>query len=173
MFEAADASLELLMRRAGGWEHDFFAVEAYRVSSYHREGLASPTNEIELTTEATVKLWVGDERLASVGEGNGPVNALDAALRAALTDRYPLLRRIHLTDFRVRVLDSVAAHGSTDTASVVRVLIDFTDGYRTWTTIGVSPNIIEASWKALSDGLVYGLLHAIPLDPGFWGTNGD
>ena len=91
VFEAADASLELLMRRASGWEHDFFSVEAYRVSAYHREGLASPTNGVDLSTEATVKLWVDDERLASVGEGNGPVNALDAAVRAALTERYPAL----------------------------------------------------------------------------------
>ncbi|MFI5043844.1 MAG: citramalate synthase [Acidimicrobiales bacterium] len=160
VFEAADASLELLMRRANGWEHDFFSVEAYRVSAYHREGLASPTNGVDLSTEATVKLWVDDERLASVGEGNGPVNALDAAVRAALTERYPALTRIHLIDFKVRVLDSVAAHGSSDTASVVRVLIDFANGSETWTTTGVSPNIIEASWTALTDGLVFGLLHS-------------
>ena len=104
-----------------------------------------------------------DERLASVGEGNGPVNALDAALRSALTERYPALRRIHLLDYKVRVLDGATAAGTSDTASVVRVLIDFGDGDRTWTTTGVSPNIIEASWTALTDGLVFGLLHASPV----------
>jgi 2-isopropylmalate synthase len=160
VFEAADASLELLMRRALGWDHDFFRVEAYRVSTYHREGPASPTGAIDLATEATVKLWVGDERLAAVGEGNGPVNALDAALRSALGGRYPALDRIHLTDFRVRVLDGPSGPGLTDTGAVVRVLVDFTDGDRTWTTTGVSPNVIEASWHALCDGLVFGLLHA-------------
>jgi 2-isopropylmalate synthase len=157
VFEAADASLELLMRRTAGWEHEFFTVEAYRVSSYHREGPASPTGEIDLATEATVKIWVDGERLAAVGEGNGPVNALDAALRNALTGRHPALRRIHLTDFKVRVLDGP---GSADTGAVVRVLVSSTDGDRTWTTTGVSPNVIEASWHALCDALVFGLLHA-------------
>ena len=154
VFEAADASLELLMRAANGWDQDLFSVEAYRVSAYHREGAESViAGEVQLSTEATVKLWGGEERIAAVGEGNGPVNALDAALRAALTTRYPAIGRIHLTDFKVRVLDS-----SDDTGAVTRVLIDSTDGDDTWTTIGVSPNVIEASWMALVDGLVYGLL---------------
>ena len=172
VFEAADASLELLMRRASGWEQDFFSVEAYRVSSYHRqalrvhgdplgdEGGAPPEPMLDLSTEATVKLWIDDDRLAAVGEGNGPVNALDAALRAALNGRYEALGRIHLTDFKVRVLDGATTPGLSDTGSVVRVLIDFTDGDRTWTTTGVSPNVIEASWQALTDGIVFGLLHA-------------
>jgi 2-isopropylmalate synthase len=90
-----------------------------------------------------------------VAEGNGPVNALDAALRKALGPRHPEISRIHLTDFKVRVLDS-----ATGTAAVTRVLIDSTDGERTWTTIGVSENVIEASWQALSDSIVFGLLHA-------------
>jgi 2-isopropylmalate synthase len=158
VFEAADASLELLMRRSTGWEHDFFSVEGYRVSSYHREGAVLAGSESpDLSTEATVKLWIGDGqdavRIASVGEGNGPVNALDAALRAALTDRYPALASIHLIDFKVRILDMSA---STD--AVTRVLIDSTNGTDTWTTIGVSSNIIEASWMALVDALVFGLL---------------
>lgn len=165
VFEAADASLELLMRRAIGWEHEFFEVEAYRVSSYHREGEASPIDGVELSTEATVKLWVDGQRKASVGEGNGPVNALDAALRNALSARYPALDRIHLTDFKVRVLDGPAGPGAADTGAVVRVLVDSTDGDRTWTTTGVSPNVIEASWHALVDGLIYGLLHAEHADP--------
>jgi 2-isopropylmalate synthase len=85
------------------------------------------------------------------------VNALDVALRRALDGRYPALNRIHLTDFRVRVLDGVAATGS-----VVRVLIDSTDGEDSWTTVGVSENIIEASWQALLDSIVYGLVHTAP-----------
>lgn len=155
LFESADASLELLMRRAAGWEHDFFEVEAYRVSSYHREGPVMPDDEVEVSTEATVKLWVDGERLAAVGEGNGPVNALDSAVRRALNGRYPALGRIHLTDFKVRVVDGGAATGA-----VVRVLIDSTDGERVWTTVGVDSNVIEASWQALTDSLLFGLLHA-------------
>ncbi|HEX4867954.1 MAG TPA: citramalate synthase [Acidimicrobiales bacterium] len=154
VFEAADASLELLMRRAAGWTQDLFRVEGYRATTYHRapavEG-AGPT----IDTEATVKLWVGDERRIAVGEGNGPVNALDQALRRVLVGAYPHLADIHLTDYRVRILDA-----SADTDAVVRVLIESTDGERTWTTIGVSANIIEASWQALTDAFVWGLLHA-------------
>ena len=161
VYEAADASLELLMREASGWRQDVFALEGYRVTTYHRNALrgGAPIDDGEsmIDTEATVKIWVGDERLKAIGEGNGPVNALDQALRTALNGRYPALARIHLIDFRVRVLDS-----SSTTGAVVRVLVDSTDGERTWTTIGVDTNIIEASWQALVDSLVYGLLHADP-----------
>ncbi len=158
VFEAADASLELLMRRATGWEQPYFDLEAYRVSSYHREGNASPSDTVDLATEATIKVWVGDERIAAVGEGNGPVNALDEALREALGNHWPALSGIHLTDFRVRVLDGPSGPGAADTAAVVRVLVEHSDGEDAWTTIGVSPNVIEASWEALVDGMVYGLL---------------
>ncbi|HEX2024492.1 MAG TPA: alpha-isopropylmalate synthase regulatory domain-containing protein, partial [Acidimicrobiales bacterium] len=98
---------------------------------------------------------VGDgyERVVATAEGNGPVNALDAALRQALGGRFPALADVHLTDYKVRVLDTEKG-----TAAVTRVLIDSTDGERTWSTIGVSENIIEASWQALSDSIVYGLL---------------
>ena len=154
LFEAADASLELLMRRAAGWNHEFFEVEAYRVSSYHREGPVTREDAVEVSVEATVKLWVDGVRVAAVGEGNGPVNALDAAVRAALNGGFPALERIHLTDFKVRVLD-----GGSATGAVVRVLIDSTDGENVWTTVGVDTNVIEASWHALVDSLVYGLLH--------------
>ncbi|MEO7557334.1 MAG: alpha-isopropylmalate synthase regulatory domain-containing protein, partial [Acidimicrobiales bacterium] len=153
VFEAADASLELLMRRAAGTVEPFFRIETYRVTSYHREGAAWPGDDVDLMNEATVKIWVGDERLVAVGEGNGPVNALDAALRAALGSRFPALEHIHLVDYRVRVLDT-----STGTQAVTRVLIDSTDGERTWSTVGVSENIIEASWRALVDSLTFGLL---------------
>jgi 2-isopropylmalate synthase len=157
-FEAADASLELLMREAAGWTQPYFRLEGYRVTTYHRNptraGEPIPDGESMIDTEATVKVWAGDERLVAVGEGNGPVNALDAALRSVLTQRYPQLGRIHLTDYRVRVLEGAAATGA-----VVRVLIDSTDGDLAWSTVGVSENVIEASWQALVDSLVYGLIH--------------
>jgi len=157
VFEAADASLALRMRAATGWTQPYFAVEAYRVSAYHRGGDLTADGDTETSTEATVKLRVGDERLVAVGEGNGPVNALDDAVRKALNGRYPALAHIHLTDFKVRVLDGGAATGA-----VVRVLIDSTDGEHTWTTVGVDTNVIEASWQALVDSLVWGLTLAGP-----------
>jgi 2-isopropylmalate synthase len=123
----------------------------------HRSGSGSRAwNDVavQVETEATVKVHVGGERVVATGEGNGPVNALDSALRKALGDRFPELERLHLTDFKVRVLE--ARQG---TGAVTRVLIDTTNGERTWTTIGVSENIIEASWQALVDSLVFGILH--------------
>ena len=147
-FEAADASLEMLMRRAAGWSQDQFRVESMRViTDEHPDG--------RFTTEATVKVWVGEERYVHTSEGNGPVNAIDAALRAALEPVFPQIGRIHLTDYKVRILDAGSATGA-----VTRVLIDATNGERSWSTIGVSANIIEASWQALEESLVYGLLHA-------------
>ncbi len=155
-FEVADGSLELLLRHATGWEQSFFELESYRVIA---------DQGVLLSTEATVKLRVGDDRIVATAEGNGPVNALDAAVRSAIGSRFPALAGVHLVDYRVRVLDSARGTGS-----VTRVLIDSTDGDRTWTTIGVSENIIAASWQALSDSIVYGLLHAgqggvAPADP--------
>ena len=146
-FEAADASLELLMRRVGGWTQPFFEVESMRV-------ITDELRNKSFTTAATVKVHVDGVRYVEVAEGNGPVNAIDQALRHALAPAYPQLGRIHLVDYKVRILDSQAATGAT-----TRVLLDATDGDRTWTTIGVSANIIEASWQALADSLVYGLLH--------------
>jgi 2-isopropylmalate synthase len=157
-FEVADASLELLLRGAAGWTQDFFELESFRVSTQHRSGAgARAWNDVavEMETEATVKLVVDGERIAAIGEGNGPVNALHAALREAVAVRYPAFNNIALTDYKVRVLDTAAG-----TAAVTRVLIDLSDGERHWTTIGVSENIVEASWQALVDGIVYGLLHA-------------
>lgn len=157
-FEAADASLELLMRGAAGWEQPFFRLESFSVDTDHRSGTnARLWNDVavDVETSATVKVWVDDTRHLAVGEGNGPVNALDAALRNALGEIYPALERISLTDFKVRVLDT-----GKGTGAITRVLLDSTDGSREWTTIGVSENIIEASWQALVDSLVYGLLHA-------------
>lgn len=160
VFEAADASLELLMREATGWTPGYFSVEQYRVSSYHREGAAlllgtsQPGSGVELTNEATVKVWIGDDRRIAVGEGNGPVNALDSALRTALNGHFPALGDIHLVDYRVRVLDTAVGTGA-----VTRVLIESSNGDDSWFTVGVSENVIEASWMALIDGIVYGLLH--------------
>jgi len=160
VFEAADASLELLMRRAAGWRQPFFRIEGWRVTTYHRlpgdaAGAEGPEVDASVDTEATIKVWVGDERLIAVGEGNGPVNALDTALRRAILPSYPTLQHLLLIDFKVRVLDS-----SSGTGAVTRVLIDSTDGERTWSTIGVSENVIEASWQALSDAVVWLLLHS-------------
>ncbi len=145
-FEVADGSLELLLRNATGWEQSFFELESYRVIA---------DQGIHHSTEATVKVAVDGDRVVATAEGNGPVNALDGAVRAAIGSRFPALAGVHLVDYRVRVLDSAKGTGS-----VTRVLIDSTDGDRTWTTIGVSEDIIAASWQALSDSIVYGLLHA-------------
>ncbi len=149
-FEVADGSLELLLRNATGWEQPFFELESYRVIADHAAARA---------TEATVKVLVDGERVVATAEGNGPVNALDGALRRAIGSRFTALDEIHLVDYRVRVLDSAKGTGS-----VTRVLIDSTDGDRTWTTIGVSEDIIESSWQALSDSIVYGLLRATSSD---------
>jgi 2-isopropylmalate synthase len=146
-FEVADGSLELLMRAATGWKQNFFNLESHRVITELRE-------DGTFVTEATVKVLVGDDRVIATAEGNGPVNALDAALRQAVGPIYPKLAHVHLTDFKVRVLDTARGTGA-----VTRVLIDSTDGDRTWTTIGVSENVIEASWSALADSIVFGLLH--------------
>jgi len=155
-FEVADASLELLMRRATGWEPDWFEVESFRVITddlVPSSGVGVDAEHAGVSTEATIKVHVAGERLVATAEGNGPVNALDQALRAALDGRFPELERIHLTDYKVRVLDTQKGTGA-----VTRVLIDSSNGDRTWTTIGVSENIIEASRQALFDSLVFGLL---------------
>jgi 2-isopropylmalate synthase len=157
-FEVADGSLELLLRRAAGWTSDYFTVESFRVITDHgdrADGGRDDGTVFGVMTEATVKVHVGPERIVAVAEGNGPVNALDGALRGAIESRFPALSTIHLTDYRVRVLDT-----GRGTGAVTRVLVDSTDGERTWTTIGVSENIIEASWQALYDSVVFGLLHA-------------
>ena len=142
-YEAAQASFELLLRREGGLYQPLFDLESFRVTTEKREG-----GRVE--TEATIKVVVDGERYVEVAEGNGPVNALDRALRAAIGVRHPHLAEIELTNYKVRILDE--AHG---TGAVTRVLLDSTDGQREWGTIGVSENIIEASWEALVDSLAY------------------
>jgi 2-isopropylmalate synthase len=146
-FEAADGSFELLLRRATGWEQKFFEIESFRV-------IVETDGAGGISSEATVKLHADGKRYISTAEGNGPVNALDAALRKALVSTYPELERIHLADYKVRILNE-----NVGTSATTRVLIESADGEKEWGTIGVSENIIEASWEALLDGYVYGLLH--------------
>jgi 2-isopropylmalate synthase len=151
-YEAADGSFELLMRAISGENLDFFKVESFRVVADWKSS-AGKAREGDLTTEATVKVHIKDKRIIATAEGNGPVNALDAALRQAIEPSFKSLKSLFLTDFRVRVIDS-----SSGTKAITRVLIDTSDGNKTWSTIGVSQNIIEASWQALMDAVIYGLL---------------
>ena len=145
-FETAEASFELLMRRSAKTFKKFFELEGFQVSVEKDE-------KGRLLSEATIKLRVGEKREHTAAEGDGPVNALDNALRKALADFYPGLKEMHLTDFKVRVLDEKAA-----TAARVRVLIESQDQTDSWITMGVSENIIEASWQALVDSIEYKLL---------------
>jgi 2-isopropylmalate synthase len=142
-YEAAPASFELLLRFESGDYRPLFKLESYRVVTERRAG-----GEVE--TEATIKVEVDGERYLRVAEGNGPVNALDRALRSAMVERYPHLAEIELTNYKVRILDQ--DHG---TGAVTRVILDSADGDREWGTTGVSENIIEASWQALVDSLEY------------------
>jgi 2-isopropylmalate synthase len=149
-YEAADGSLELLVRKATGDYRPLFVLESWRV-------IVEKRADERVATEATVKLWAppgpDGERYVRTAEGNGPINALDAALREALAEFYPDLNEIELVNFKVRILD-----GNKGTESITRVLLDSagSDG-REWGSIGVSPNVIEASWEALLDSLEYGM----------------
>jgi 2-isopropylmalate synthase len=145
-YEAADASLALLIGRATGESEPLFELENFRIISEKRAGGETTS------TEATIKLRVKGERVISTAEGNGPVNALDNALRQAIGPHYPQLSEIHLSNYKVRILDEHRA-----TAATTRVLLDSTDGKRVWGAVGVGENIIEASWQALVDGLEYGV----------------
>lgn len=147
-FEAADGSFELLVRRSLGWEQSFFQPESFRA-------FVERTEDLNVTAEATVTVTVDGDRIVQKGEGNGPVNALDQALRAALRPTYPQIDQLRLTDYRVRVLDS-----SDGTGARVRVLMETSGPKTSWSTIGVHNNVIEASWDALVDGLVIGLLRS-------------
>jgi 2-isopropylmalate synthase len=150
-YEAADASFELLVRDELGESTQPFTVESYRVIIDRRE-------DGQMVCEATVKLAAaGGPRVISTEEGNGPVNALDKALRRALERSYPQLAKLELTDYKVRIM--AGKHG---TDAVTRVLIETTDHEREWTTVGVHGNVIEASWLALHDAVRYGLLGATP-----------
>ena len=144
-YEAADGSFELLLRRQTGAIEPLFTLESWRVIVERRADSA-------LVTEATIKLWVDGERHVRTAEGNGPVNALDRALREALASHHPELAAIDLVNFKVRILDETKG-----TDAVTRVLLDASDGEREWGSIGVSENIIESSWEALVDSLHYGV----------------
>jgi len=146
-FEAADASFELLVRdaRAHAKVRDF-TVESWRV-------IVEQAADGIVRSEATVKVQVGSDRTVAVGEGNGPVNALDNALRSALATAFPELEKFELTDYKVRIVEGVKGTGA-----VTRVLVDTTDGKAAWTTVGVHENVIAASWMALEDAVAYGLL---------------
>lgn len=149
-YEAADASFELvLVEELEGARPAYFRVESWRTIVERNGGRGTPA-----TAEATVKLHAGGERIVSTGEGNGPVNALDHALRDALQRVYPELVRFELIDFKVRILDQMQG-----TDAVTRVLIETTDGQTSWSTVGVGPNLIEASWEALTDSAIWGLRH--------------
>jgi len=144
-FEAADASFELLVRAELGTVTRPFTLDSYRVLVEHRE-------DGTVVSEATVKLWVGDQRMIATAEGNGPVNALDEALRGALVQHYPALKEFELADYKVRILE-----GSHGTGAITRVLLETAEAGRDWTTVGVHENVVEASWHALVDALTYGL----------------
>jgi 2-isopropylmalate synthase len=145
-FEAADGSFDLLIRRQTGDYQPLFRLEAWRVIAEKRE-------DGRVQTEASIKIWVDGERYLRTAEGNGPVNALDRALRSAIGDVYPHLRDIELVNYKVRILDERKGTGA-----ITRVLLDASDGVDTWGSIGVSENIIEASWDALVDSLEAGML---------------
>jgi len=146
-FEAADGSFELLVKEVTGVKKKFFKLESFRVLNEKRQ-------DGSMMAEATVKVMIDGKRIIETAEGNGPVNALDKALRKSIGSCYPALSKISLTDFKVRVLNEKKGTGA-----MVRVLIESSDGKKNWGTIGVSENIIEASWQALEDSIVYGLMH--------------
>jgi 2-isopropylmalate synthase len=145
IFEGADASVELMLHRARAEYVPPFEMLDFMVVVEHRAGRG-------LFAEATIKVRVGDQVFHTVSEGNGPVNALDAALRKALVPVYPRLEKFDLADYKVHILD-----GADGTAATTRVLIDMQNGASRWSTVGASANIIEASWVALADAVEYGL----------------
>ena len=147
-FEGADGSFELLIRKALGTYKPFFSLDRFRIIGER------PSSNPDTGSMAMVKIVVGDAGEVTAEEGNGPVDALDRGLRKALDRFYPRLSEVRLTDYKVRVLDSSAAAGAK-----VRVLIESTDGRRVWSTVGVSTDIIEASWIALVDSIEYKLIH--------------
>jgi 2-isopropylmalate synthase len=149
-FEAADASFELLLlEEVEGVRPSYFEVESWRVIT---ETLSNRGANDEAVSEATVKLRAEGVRYVVTGEGNGPVNALDQALREAIGQAYPEVAKFELIDYKVRIVDQ--GHG---TDAITRVLIETSDGESSWVTVGVGHNVIEASWGALVDGLTFGL----------------
>jgi 2-isopropylmalate synthase len=156
-FEAAEASFELLMREALGQRQRLFQLNGFDV--FCRTDSALNSDILSSHALATVKVSVNQQEMLTAAEGNGPVSALDAALRKALVTFYPVIAQFHLTDYKVRILDSC-----TGTAAKTRVLVESSNGRDRWTTVGVSPNIIEASYQAVAEGLEYGLLNQSSVD---------
>jgi 2-isopropylmalate synthase len=156
-YEAADASFELLLRSELGERPEFYTVESWRtiIETVPAGAAAPPVHapDAVAVAEATVKIRAGGERIVTTGEGNGPVNALDHALRTGLSRVYPELSRFELIDFKVRILDQELG-----TDAITRVLIETTDGEHSWSTVGVGPNVVEAAWEAVTEAYVYGLL---------------
>jgi 2-isopropylmalate synthase len=148
-FDAADASFELLMLdEIAGKKQRFFTVESWKV-------VVEQDEDGDVFSEATVSIVANGQRLVSTGGGNGPVNALDNALRTALTSIYPELSKLELVDYKVRILEGIKGTGA-----VTRVLIETSDGETEWDTVGVHENVVAASWRAISDAVAYGLLKA-------------
>ena len=156
----ADGSLALLIERHLGTSRPHFTLESFRVIVDDREDTGALAKDAQ--SEATIKVHVGDERFVATGEGVGPVGALSKALKMALCTAYPQVNTMHLIDFKVRLLDE-----STGTDAITRVVITTRDENGTWGTIGVSENIIEASWNALVESLEYGLIRCLS------GTDGE
>lgn len=157
-YEAADASFELLLRSEMGMAVEFFHLETFRIIVEKRE-------TGETVSEATIKVHVGGDRFIETAEGNGPVNALDKALRRAIERKFPHVHDIRLVNYSVRILDE-----NKGTAATTRVLIDSSDGHGSWGSVGVGVNVVEASWEALVDSISYGLYRAQDKDTAL--TNG-
>jgi 2-isopropylmalate synthase len=152
-YEAADGSFELLLRKETGEYTPLFRLESWRA-------IVEKRADGRVETEATIKVWLDGERYVRTAEGNGPVNALDRALRDALVEIHPHLADIDLVNFKVRILDETKGTGA-----VTRVLLDASDGTEVWGSIGVSENIIESSWEALVDSLEYGMQVSLRRQP--------
>ncbi|NEO65996.1 MAG: citramalate synthase, partial [Moorea sp. SIO4G2] len=148
-FEAAEASFDLLMRDALGYREHPFELKGCQIHCDMLQGVSKPYSN----SVATIKVSVNNQEILEVAEGNGPVSALDAALRKALVNFYPEIADFHLTDYKVRILD-----GAAGTSAKTRVLVESSNGEQRWTTVGVSSNILEASYEAVVEGIEYGLL---------------
>jgi 2-isopropylmalate synthase len=148
-FEAAEASFELLMREALGQRQQFFEIQDYHIHCH----VLRDADIWHTQSLATIKVLVDGQEILQAAEGNGPVAALDAALRKALRTFYPVIANFQLSDYKVRILDSAAG-----TSAKTRVLVESSNGHQRWTTVGVSGNIIEASYQAVVEGLEYGLM---------------
>ena len=158
-FEGAEASFEMLVRRTRPGYASPFELEDFWI--VERRASASADHDREMQAEAMAKVRIDGKLLQTAAEGNGPVNALDAAVRKALVEFFPTIYAVKLVDYKVRIIDSAAG-----TSAAVRVLIESTDGQRSWTTVGASTDVIEASWLALADSLEYFLVKRADWMPG-------